>query len=272
MKNNSFVVGAVSFVLGAALFGGGAACAEGVIAERSTSAVYVDGQRVELDAYTIFGSNYVKLRDVGKAVNVNVFWDGNAVQIETGAPYTGEAPAARVTANATKTERSIPLRNVPEVGDRIVCDDGSTYEIKDMYRWDNEPTKPGNLPDLPEPTSDWSKFPVLELPVLRKIRYKDATGDDLFMLNLYETRRMEYTLYNALGSEPGAWKDGEPLATVQFGIPAELEKYADVFWPWHESELIALVHSRPASHYRCEAYDYYHNGIFQHTRYFILSE
>ncbi|MBR0311124.1 MAG: hypothetical protein IJQ98_01890, partial [Oscillospiraceae bacterium] len=76
MKNNSFVVGAVSFALGAALFGGGAAYAEGVMAERSTNAVYVDGQRVELEAYSIFGSNYVKLRDVGKAVNINVYWDG----------------------------------------------------------------------------------------------------------------------------------------------------------------------------------------------------
>lgn len=272
MRNNIIAVGAVSFMLGAALFGGGAAYAEGVLAERSTSPVYVDGQRVELEAYSIFGSNYVKLRDVGKAVNVNVFWDGSAVQIDTAAPYTGEAPAATVTAKAAKTERSIPLRNVPEVGDRIVCDDGSTYEIKDMYRCNNEATKPGNLPDLPEPTSDWSKFPVLELPAVKKIRYTSDKGDNLFVLNLYETRRIEYTLYNALGNELGAWKDGEPLATVQFGIPAEMEKYADVFWPWHESELIALVHSRPASHFHCEAYDYYHNGIYQHTRYFILSE
>ena len=93
MKSKSFVAGAVGFALGAALFAGGAAYAEGVSAERSAQAVYIDGQRVEMEAYNIFGSNYVKLRDVGQAVGFNVYWNG-AVQIDTSAPYTGEAPAS----------------------------------------------------------------------------------------------------------------------------------------------------------------------------------
>ena len=46
--------------------------------------------------YGIAGHNYVKLRDIGKAVGFNVFWDADSgcVQIETDAPYTGEAPSA----------------------------------------------------------------------------------------------------------------------------------------------------------------------------------
>ena len=82
-------------VLGATLFGGVAAyAAAGVMAERSGQAVYVDGQRVDLEAYLIDGANYVKLRDIGQATNaINVYWDGSAVQIQTDAPYTGEAPA-----------------------------------------------------------------------------------------------------------------------------------------------------------------------------------
>ena len=70
-----------------------AACAaeEYFRAIRSTAPIYVDGQRVELEAYNIDGSNYIKLRDVGAAVGFNVYWDG-AVQIERGKPYTGEAP------------------------------------------------------------------------------------------------------------------------------------------------------------------------------------
>ena len=85
-------------VLGTTLFGGVAACAAaGVMAERSAQAVYVDGRCVELEAYLIDGSNYVKLRDVGQATNaINVYWDG-AVQIQSGAPYTGEAPTGTVT-------------------------------------------------------------------------------------------------------------------------------------------------------------------------------
>ena len=49
-----------------------------------------------MEAYGIAGHNYVKLRDIGKAVGFNVFWDADSgcVQIETGAPYTGEAPSA----------------------------------------------------------------------------------------------------------------------------------------------------------------------------------
>ena len=82
-------------ILGAALFSGTAAyAASGIFAEKSPCAVYVDGRRVELDAYLIDGRNYVQLRDIGKATNaLNVYWDGT-VQIESGKPYTGEAPAS----------------------------------------------------------------------------------------------------------------------------------------------------------------------------------
>ncbi|MBQ9719555.1 MAG: transglutaminase domain-containing protein [Oscillospiraceae bacterium] len=82
-------------ILGAALFSGTAAyAASGIFAEKSPCAVYVDGRRVELDAYLIDGRNYVQLRDIGKATNaLNVYCDG-AVQIESGKPYTGEAPAS----------------------------------------------------------------------------------------------------------------------------------------------------------------------------------
>ena len=81
----------VGMFLGATLFGGVAYAASGVMAERSTNRVFIDGRETELEAYLIDGSNYVKLRDVGQAVNFNVFWDG-AVQIDSTAPYTGEAP------------------------------------------------------------------------------------------------------------------------------------------------------------------------------------
>ena len=84
----------MGIVLGATLFGGVAAsAASGVMAERSVLTVYVDCQRVELEAYLIDGANYVKLRDIGQATNaINVYWDGSAVQIQSGAAYTGEAP------------------------------------------------------------------------------------------------------------------------------------------------------------------------------------
>ncbi len=89
-------------LIGAVLTGGSSAVAAGIIAERSHHRVVVDGQEVQMEAYVINGNNYVKLRDMGKAVGFNVFWDADSgcVQIETGAPYTGEAPSAEAVPSA----------------------------------------------------------------------------------------------------------------------------------------------------------------------------
>lgn len=56
-----------------------------------------------MEAYTINGANYVKLRDIGKAVGFNVYWDNEngCVQVDPGKPYTGTAPK---TAQANPTE------------------------------------------------------------------------------------------------------------------------------------------------------------------------
>ena len=83
-----------------------------VTAELSTQAIYVDGEQVYMTAYAINGHNYVKLRDVGQAVNFNVYWDGSAVQIESDEPYTGEPPASQTTqpeqqSPAALTEESV---------------------------------------------------------------------------------------------------------------------------------------------------------------------
>ena len=74
--------------IGAIITGGASAYAAGILAERSSHRIFVDGQEVQMEAYGIAGHNYVKLRDIGKAVGFNVFWDADSgcVQIETGAP------------------------------------------------------------------------------------------------------------------------------------------------------------------------------------------
>lgn len=76
-------------VLGASLVGGVAAA--GVMAEPTWQKIYVDGEQVRMTAYNIGGSNFVKLRDIGKEVGFNVYWD-NGVQINSAAEYTGEKP------------------------------------------------------------------------------------------------------------------------------------------------------------------------------------
>ncbi len=78
---------------GAVLLSGGAALAAGVLAEHAPQTAYVDGSAVQLEAYNIDGYNYVKLRDIGQAVGFNVYWDGQSIQMDSDAPYTGDAPA-----------------------------------------------------------------------------------------------------------------------------------------------------------------------------------
>ena len=59
---------------------------------------------------------------------------------------------------------------------------------------------------------------------------------------------------------------------MELSIPADLEPYTEAFWPWRASELKDLVHSRPNSRYYVEAWDYYLNGVFQYTRYCVVSQ
>jgi len=92
MKRFQFLTG---FLCGALLFCGltsGASAASGIIAKLSSQPVYVNGQRVQMEAYSIHGNNFVKLRDIGQAVGFNVYWDGTAVRMESDKPYTGLAP------------------------------------------------------------------------------------------------------------------------------------------------------------------------------------
>ena len=92
MKHANFLTG---LVVGALVFGGTSAYAAGILAEYSTNHIFVDGQEVRIEAYAIHDNNYMKLRDIGKAVGFNVYWNAEdgIVQIETDKPYTGEAPA-----------------------------------------------------------------------------------------------------------------------------------------------------------------------------------
>lgn len=92
MKHANFLIG---LVVGALVFGGTSAYAAGILAERSTNRIFVDGQEVQIEAYAIHDNNFMQLRDIGKAVGFNVYWNAEdrSVQIETDKPYTGEAPA-----------------------------------------------------------------------------------------------------------------------------------------------------------------------------------
>ena len=98
MKKSLYLIAGI--LIGITLFGGSSVLAAGITAERSTNRIYVDGQEVRLTAYNINGNNYVMLRDIGKTVGFEVYWDGDAkcVQVESKKPYTGEAPVTSAEA------------------------------------------------------------------------------------------------------------------------------------------------------------------------------
>ena len=75
MKRGSFAAG---FLTGLLVVGvTTTAYAAGIMAERSTHRVFVDGREVQMEAYVINGNNYVKLRDIGEQVCFNVYWDSD---------------------------------------------------------------------------------------------------------------------------------------------------------------------------------------------------
>ena len=166
-------------------------------------------------------------------------------------------------------------RYVPQEGDVIRCDDGSTYTITDVSRWDKNMFQDGPLPELPTATCDWSLMPQVELPAPEVRRYSSAGQDYLFARNIYESRRMLYTLFNAIGDNPETWKDGKPVlhpsgnAKVKISLTIPTEITPQTFWPWRSSEITNLFNSCPPGTYYMEAWDVYKNGVFQRTEYNI---
>ena len=113
----------IGLALGFALGSPAAQAIEGILAQRCTSPILLNGAPVEIEAYNINGHNYFKLRDIGKAVGFNVYWNAEdgTVQIETNRPYTGEAPAKVETDKpVSQPEVTAPAADVDAMKQDIV--------------------------------------------------------------------------------------------------------------------------------------------------------
>ena len=121
MKKSLYLIAGI--LIGITLFGGSSVLAAGITAERSTNRVYVDGQEVRLTAYNINGNNYVMLRDIGREVGFNVYWndDARCVQVESDKPYTGIAPVKAGTSEpASQPEVTTPADDVADAKQDIM--------------------------------------------------------------------------------------------------------------------------------------------------------
>ena len=123
MKLRRDVAGfAVGLLCGGVIFGG-VGIASGVIATpltESSQKVTLDGQAVSLEGYNINGSNYFKLRDLGKAMDFGVTWnnDSRTVEIDSNAGSSMFAYWVGVVANlvltpvAAATSLSVPMAEI----------------------------------------------------------------------------------------------------------------------------------------------------------------
>ena len=87
----------IGILAGLALSGPVAHAATSITATLSAQPIYVDGQLAPMTAYHIGGNNYVRLRDIGRAVDFGVTYDAatNTVHIDSTKPYQEEtAPTA----------------------------------------------------------------------------------------------------------------------------------------------------------------------------------
>ena len=114
MKNIGLIL--CGLVLGLTLSSPAARAVGSLKVTLSTNRILVDGKEVRLTAYNINGNNYVMLRDVGKTVGFEVYWDGDAkcVQVESGKPYTGEAPAKAEDTKSTEQPVQTDVANAKQ--------------------------------------------------------------------------------------------------------------------------------------------------------------
>ena len=97
MKNSRREIALVAsgIILGASIAAPAAGAA--LTAQQSSQKIIVDGKSVQIEAYSINGSNYAKIRDIGRAVGFNVSYDAvsNTVVIDTENEYEEESAAQK---------------------------------------------------------------------------------------------------------------------------------------------------------------------------------
>ena len=111
MKKGTAITFAIGVLTGLALCGPAAQAADCLTACPTTQTFYVDGRQVQFEAYQIHGNNFIKLRDIGKAVDFGVDYDAatNSVYIAPNSPYIEEVttPAPTTPSPQAVTEESV---------------------------------------------------------------------------------------------------------------------------------------------------------------------
>ena len=246
MKLRRDVAGfAVGLLCGGVIFGG-VGIASGVIATpltESSQKVTLDGQAVSLEGYNINGSNYFKLRHLGKPMDSGVTWNNGSrtVEIDSNAGYVEEEKPA--IPGAVK----IPTGDAswcPPVGTVIDLGNGQTMTVTKAKDPEPELTVPANA------SSFWQD----ELP---EMKVTIGTNGYVAIRNMHEIRRQQYALFEV----------AEPGTKIYLGLEGARPGDPNIQWPWHEGMLQAMYLSGPRSKVWVDAYDVYNNGRYLYTEY-----
>ena len=110
-RGKTAITFAVGVCAGFALCGPVAQASANLTARPTTQTFYLNGERIDLTAYLIGGSNYVRLRDIGKVVDFGVEYHAadNSVHIAPDAPYIEEVttPAQTPPSPSALTEENV---------------------------------------------------------------------------------------------------------------------------------------------------------------------
>lgn len=144
---NKYLQFGLGMIVGGLLCGTTATAADYLTARASTQTFYLSGEKISLTAYLIGGSNYIRLRDIGQAVDFGVTYDGstNSVYIDPNSHYEQEvtppaqttpAPSASVTEESVQTalaqlEQAYPTGTL--YGAPYISGSGGPYRVSSIY-------------------------------------------------------------------------------------------------------------------------------------------
>ena len=120
----------IGILAGIALSGPAAQAATATLtASPTTQTFYVNGEKVQFEAYAIAGHNYVKLRDIGEAVDFGVTYDAatNSVHIDPGAHYQEEVKLSAQTPESPSTALTEESVRASLVELKTLYPDGTVY-------------------------------------------------------------------------------------------------------------------------------------------------
>ena len=111
-KTREVIFMGIGILTGITLCGPAAQAADYLKATISSQPIYVNGQRVQMEAYSIHGNNFVKLRDIGQAVDFGVTYDAatNSVHVDPNSSYQEEVKQGEQTPaspSATPSEETV---------------------------------------------------------------------------------------------------------------------------------------------------------------------